>query len=536
MKRIVYQLCAIALLVSCQQEIGVDTPKEMPSGLLPMAKEITIKELPQARIGRKIQNPFEIDNVRLAFNQLDQATKAGLSEEEIKPTHHYVAFTPSNDEELAAVQSIDENQIIIHYYPLDYEVSDGIITPDERFMINGYSFYWAYVPVGYDLSTINCPYIMYYDIVALDDEIVTTKAGSKLSLPVIEALINKAYSLSGNGLNPIIQTKADVHPSGFVKFYDTDYQSFRPVDGFKVRAVRGTHQCWMNCDASGYFYSSDTFKYSFQYEFMFRRDNFEIVKNDDSNFAIIKLSGQTGPVNVNFQDDESCVMATIDRAAISYYYGDNLGLVRPPSPSDYTRRLTIHTKFSSASDPLEMGHFYVKNAWPLYPHPFMYVYRIHDGSERALKDIYSTTIHELAHASMWLHNPSIDNVEKIVYESYATGIQWALTTNEYDELYSGRDYYRCSYTGIIQDLIDNPELKQKRCEKVGVYNSQGVFELKDGSYKSYLDLLSGLDLTIIESCAMNSRTWNEWKNNLISYYPSYATNIGDAFDFWNSKD
>lgn len=119
MKRIVYQLCAIALLVSCQQEIGVDTPKEMPSGLLPMAKEITIKELPQARIGRKIQNPFEIDNVRLAFNQLDQATKAGLSEEDIKPTHHYVAFTPSNDEELAAVQSIDENQIIIHYYPLD---------------------------------------------------------------------------------------------------------------------------------------------------------------------------------------------------------------------------------------------------------------------------------------------------------------------------------------------------------------------------------------------------------------------------------
>ena len=350
----VYQLCALALLVACQQTMDVDIPKEEPQRIMPITKEFTFSELPNATIGKKIANPLSIENVRMAFNQLDPISKAGFTEDDIIPTHHYVAFTPSNDEELAAIQSIDEEQIVIHYFPLDYEVSDGIITPDERFMTNGYSFYWAYVPVSYDLSSINCPYVTYYDIVALDDEIIETKTGSKLSVSIIDELLKKTYSLCGIELNPIIQTKADVHPSGYVKFYDTDYNSFRPVDGFKVRAVRGTHQCWMNCNASGYFYSSDTFKYAFQYEFMFRRDNFEIVKNNDSNFAIIKLSGQTGPINVNFQDDESCVMATIDRAAITYYYGNNLGLVRPPSPSDNTRRLTIHAKFSSASNVYEV--------------------------------------------------------------------------------------------------------------------------------------------------------------------------------------
>ena len=239
----VYQLCALALLVACQQTMDVDIPKEEPQRIMPITKEFTFSELPNATIGKKIANPLSIENVRMAFNQLDPISKAGFTEDDIIPTHHYVAFTPSNDEELAAIQSIDEEQIVIHYFPLDYEVSDGIITPDERFMTNGYSFYWAYVPVSYDLSSINCPYVTYYDIVALDDEIIETKTGSKLSVSIIDELLKKTYSLCGIELNPIIQTKADVHPSGYVKFYDTDYNSFRPVDGFKVRAVRGTHQC-----------------------------------------------------------------------------------------------------------------------------------------------------------------------------------------------------------------------------------------------------------------------------------------------------
>ena len=158
-----------------------------------------------------------------------------------------------------------------------------------------------------------------------------------------------------------------------------------------------------------------------------------------------------------------------------------------------------------------------------------------DGNARDLKDIYSTTIHELAHASMWLHNPNFANNEKILSESYASGIQWALTTDEYGVLYSRPDYYRCSYTGIIEDLIDNPERKQKRCEKVGTFDSNGNWVRQKDNPKSYLDFISDLDLTIIETCAMNSQTWEEWKENLITYYPSYATNLGYAFDFWASE-
>ena len=538
MKKTGLFLCTLVVLVSCQLKDEVERPcTDALLQLPPTISEIAIDKLPQARIGNKTSYPLEISNVRRAFEMLDVSTKVGMTAEDIAPTHHYIAFTPSNDEELGALKSIDEDEIILHYFPVDYEVSDGIISPDERFMLNGYQYVWAFVPVNYDLESIKCPYIFYYDTISLDDINTLTKSNnSYFPDAVLELLIKKAYALCGMEYVAVLQTKAGVHPSGTVKFYDTDYQTYRAVDGFKVRAVRGTHQCWMNCNSNGYFYSTDTFQNAFQYEFMFRRDNFEIVKNNESNFAVIKLSGQTGPVNVSFADDESCVMAAIDRAAITYYYGNNLGLMRPPAPSDNTIRLTIHAQMGSSQNSYETGHFYVTYyVWPINPHPFMNVFRKHSGINRPLWKIYATTIHELAHASMWLHGTDMDNTELIVRESYAVGVAWALATEEYSTLYSNEDdLYRCSYTGVVQDMIDNPSLIQKRCNKKGTFDSNGNFTPQPESNKSYLDFLSGVSIVDIETAAMSVTTWSGWKAAICSLYASmYHSYINAAFDFWD---
>lgn len=536
MKINVYQLCAIALLFSCQQGIEIDSPqKEALSALDPGNKSIIINELPIAKIGNQLPNPLELGNVKKAFDLLDIRTKNGLSSEDILPTHHYVAFTPSNEDELSAIQSIDENQIIIHYYPVDYEVSDGLITPDERFMTNGYSFYWAYVPIDFDLSLIQCPYIHYYDIVALDEEIVQTKRGGTIPTSLADSLMKIAYSICDIELNPIISTRADVHPSGYIKFFDTDYNMYRPVNGFKVRAIRGTHHCYMNCDQTGYFYSSDTFKYAFQYEFMFKRDYFEIVKNNETSFAVIKLSGQTGPVDVSFSDDVSCFMATIDRAAITYYYGNNQGLRRPPKPSDKVRCLTIHAQIDSSYTMYKVGASYVDYCWPLNPHPVNHVFRKQHGVPRPLMSIYETTIHELAHSSMWLDNSDYSATESIVKESFAEGIAWAMTTAEYSSMYTHPDYFRCSYTGIVQDMIDDPYHKQKSDKDVGVFISPTVWVKRPDCTKYYFDFVSGVNLAYIEIAARASSSWDEWRDNMVSFYPEYESAIVDLFNHWNME-
>ena len=96
-------------------------------------------------------------NAIAAFNKLSPETKNGYTVDDIKATHKYIAFTPTNEDEYYALNEIDETKVVLSSYPLDYEVSDGLIVPDNRFVINGFSYKWAYVPIDFDLTGIECP-------------------------------------------------------------------------------------------------------------------------------------------------------------------------------------------------------------------------------------------------------------------------------------------------------------------------------------------------------------------------------------------
>ena len=135
MKKISVLSVLLILLSACQKERLPIDDSSLDDKLA--SEEVLFQ---YAVIGEKHKNPLDIKNVISAFNQLPISTKSGINVEDIKPTHKYVAFTPSTEDEYYALDEIDEDVVTLSSYPLDYDVSDGLIVPDDRFVTNGFSY------------------------------------------------------------------------------------------------------------------------------------------------------------------------------------------------------------------------------------------------------------------------------------------------------------------------------------------------------------------------------------------------------------
>ena len=519
----------ILVFLSCTKEIDNSALFECNNNA-GCIRNILVDSVPKSVIGGKRPNPLDISIVKEAFSQLDPVVKSGFTEEDIRATHKYIAFTPSSDEELGALDAIDETKILLSTYPLDYEVSDGVITSDPRFMLNGYSYQWAYVPIDYDLSGIDCPYVYYYDIYAYGS---VEKTKGALSLSLAEALEIKANELCGIELKRVVETKSGVTPHGRVRFFDSDslFSSYRGVEGLSIRTVRAVWSSYTHCDSDGYFTATETYNYAFRYEIHFSRTDFSIRKNDTTSEVVIKYSNYTGPLYKDILDDEFCYYANISRAAIVYYYGDNCGLRRPPMRSDNTLKLAIQAHLGE--DPNAYGYFYENDLWILGDRPKLEIFRESNSTRRLNINIYSTVMHELGHASHWRNNQSnFNEADGIVLESFARGVQWLLTKSAYPS-YSGPQYRRQSYTGIVQDLIDGYGYKSSSCSSTWVDGSL----VTTFTTKSYYDNVTGFTPSQIEEAARHSRDWSSWRAYLVVQYPSVAPvlNIWSAFDYWDSE-
>jgi hypothetical protein len=102
------------------------------------------------------------------------------------------------------------------------------------------------------------------------------------------------------------------------------------------------------------------------------------------------------------------------------------------------------------------------------------------------QDYYSTTIHELAHASHWkMAWWTFQTVDGKVKESWARGVQWELSRMVYPNY--GNIYFG-NYTGIVEDMIDSD-------------NSLG-------------DNVSGYNIRQIENSLLDAESWDVWRNKI----------------------
>lgn len=492
MKKLLYIIIAITALVSCQKDDNFNL--NISNNEQEKYKSIEEILTSKAIIGKRLPNPYSIEIMKKAFNNLNIDTKSGLDENCIVSTHHYIVFKPNCHNHYRSL--IMDNELDLYPYPLDHEVSDGwvVLDPDPEFSTNGYQHRWGYVPIDKDLSNIECPYEILYDIYAPDDN---TETKSYVSKSIYEQLEKEAHAICGMELTPIATTKAEaVVPSGNIVYRDsTQYErKYTGCFGMSVRANRLTKTAYGHCDDNGDFVCDDSFKYNWTYNVYFSRTDFEMRRDYTNEEFFLKFSGYHGPLNLRFTNYDSsseyfdCVFyCEILRAACKYYYGNIHGLNRPYMAEDINDRMYIQAIRGRHPN----SNTILGETGGNEDYPKIYIFRDTGRYGRMYANqIYGVTIHELAHCA---HAKAIglsnwNNCERIVLETYAIGIEWYLTKDTYP--YHEPDIFAYQ-TDLMKILYEGDE---------------------DHATYSILELENALTTN------NNILTWNQWRDNIISLY------------------
>jgi len=456
------------------------------------------------KLGKKLENPFTVENIRKAYSNLVKqgSMKAGL---EITATHQYVRLLPS-DMEAFDMLELDTLNVMFDY-PLDYEV------------IEGGTYY--YDP---DLDPSENPVTWQYMVIPIDKPLPTTVKTEKLADLVLDIsaleksptraaemwdrIESEALRITGNLSKEENTTKSRWRPAGRITVWDDIQNSQIPLQGAKVIA-----RWWFFwekgfTDANGYYSVSGTFKgdRAVNYSIIWERDNWDI-REEEWGQAYYNGPKKTGDWNLDINSGKSLRYATIHRAALIYYYGNSVGIQTPPQDAWYKRRLKIGYYHRSANENINGD---ANPYWPQwYTWPDIRIFGENSNGWRNTRDIFATSIHELAHASHWDLVGKLDfiNTSTIVAESWARGVQWAITRNSYAGYRP--PYSFGSYTGVVEDLVD------------GLGGT--------GSY----DQVSGYTMYQIEQALKGAKTWTEWKNNIKNKYDNATENqLDNLFTYW----
>jgi len=481
----VFLLVGTIVFFSCQKEQMELSPQENKTGL-------------NSKLGKKLQNPYSVANMKKAYENLDNSLKSSLT---IETTHYYVKFKPKNEEELNILKQ--DTTLELYDYPLDYEVIEGQDAYHDPSIPDTLPTYqYCAVPVDYSFPDVD------YDILEnlfIPEEIETLKSSDTF----VDALVDEALRITGNlnqsKDNTLKRRRRKWRPAGTIKLWDDHYNTYRPLEGVVVRARRWFTTHPGTTDSSGYYSCNGEFRRDANYSINWERYNFEIRK---SWLGTAKYDGpkQTGNWNLNIRYGNEEFFATIFKAAHHYYYKNIKGLRRPPLNSFWHTKLRIRAYYEQNSD-VNGTHAPGKRFLGLGSAIKIY------NPQRLSEDIYGTVIHEMAHASHWsMDKWHYNHCDDIVAESWARGVQWELTRMVYPNYQPWYCTSSCgspysNYTGVVEDMID--------------------------SVSGY-DQVSGYTIRQIEDALINERYWNNWMLNIKNRYNNGTeNNLESLFNYWN---
>ncbi len=511
-------------------------------------------------LGRKLENPYSVKNMRIAYNNLQKGEKNKKNSLDINATHYYVKFKPANDEELSLLKL--DSTLDLYDYPMDHEVVPEQDAYHDPSVPEGKPTYqYCAVKVSY-----NFPEIEYEILEDLFIPEATTQLKSNESF--VEELVDEALRITGN----LKETENDKRTKGLLpskwrpagrilvwddnigttttttrifshwEYYDcggtdpiqqqslttlkkpiednrckravyryvttTINGSYVPVQGVIVRARRFfvTHKD--DTDANGYYSCDGQFRYDANYSIIWERYEFEIRK---SLLGRAKYDGpkKRGDWNLNIKGGTQEYYATIFRPAFHYTYGNIKGLRRPPQNGFWKVQLKLRAFYENNGS--ANGEHNPVRGWVGIGSAIHIFNPQHDS-----RDIYGTVIHEMAHASHWnMSALGYAASQDIVAESWARGVQWELTRMVYHN-YSGGPTIRPNYTQVVVDMID------------------GVNDRNNGSEILAEDNVSGYTIRQIEDALGGNWRWDQWRDKIKKLYNNGTENNLDAlFAHWD---
>lgn len=506
-------LIAISINYGCRQtDEGIAKPEE--TYLTDSQIERMIK------LGKKLENPYSVTNMKRAWANLtnsDAAARNFADDLDITTTHYYVKFDPKTEAELGILKL--DSTLILFDYPLDVEREEGgFFYHDPSLPTTRPTYQYASVKVDYqfpdgvDYEILEELFIPDENYDGEDNNFVRRTSSAVISTLVTEALrITNNLDENDNAREMALCNNGTFRPGGRMTVYDPSLSTSVPVHDLEIRATRWFTTYMDKTNSLGYYSVNGTFERPCDYSLKWEKYNFSIraggagVAQDYNNNECKDWNRNFGNnyLNSTIVKGEHQYHAIIFRAARQYYYGDNAGLRRPPENGEFKVQLKIDALYQSKGNICDgIGCFESGGRIKFLDPPTLEIANFLQSSS----DAYSTTIHELAHASHWDMSRwhFENNMQSIVIESWATGVEKTLTLMIYTDY--TRTPGRGKYTGVVSDLMDGSGLEKRS----NGYYQGGEFIF---SNLDYVDNVGGYSLREIEDALKEKRTWSEWQQS-----------------------
>ncbi len=182
------------------------------------------------KLGKQLENPYSIENMKLAINKL-YPTRSAV---DLEPTHLYVRFLPKDSTELRLLD--EEFELELFDFPLDYEIlEEGTYYHDTE--VPESKITWQYTTVKPDFTF---PSSITYEIIEEcyipNDEDNIEDEETRANLYDLES---KAFELAGatDKFNNDIETRSlkRYRPTGTIQVYDDKLNKLVGVKGVKIR-------------------------------------------------------------------------------------------------------------------------------------------------------------------------------------------------------------------------------------------------------------------------------------------------------------
>ncbi len=446
-------LLLAAATLGCKKEQAV---QQAPAASQKMQSYTQGSEDVQTVLGSKIANPYTLAIMTQAKQNLANRGIHPINSFTVRATHRYVKFSPANEQQLNIIAQ--DTTIHLRDCPIDYAkvvdggwyrqpgLPDSVPTPQYTAVRAKYQF------------AAQVPYLIIENLYLPEEDTQLMGTNLRGDYTYLFHLLNEAYTIaSGSNTNTIGSTTTEYFipatpytfdeyggsgsagPNGRIQIFDTRLNRNIAMEGVKITANRWftTHKAYTNAD--GDYWLDGSFDRVADYAITFERKGFTIARNRFQRARIRRSDIADNHWSHTIVDGYDRLHGHMFRGAYRYYFKDNGGLSRPVWGNGW------QVVIISAS---ESSHFWGSGINLLIA-PFLFVAPNDEDEEPYESDeIFSTTVHELAHTAhlkKLFEGPIlISQVTGTIRESWAVGVEWLLTGIEYRELgvlnYGDRTY------------------------------------------------------------------------------------------------
>ncbi len=536
----------MSLQISCKDELAEVQSEEA------LKAEVTNSFAARTFSGDSLmlQNPYSTENMTKAYQILkDKNPEYGFEEFNVRTTHQYLKFTPSNEEEVSLLKS----DSTIHYfdYRLDAEYKKEYLEnriPDN----DSIPVYYTAVPVGKSLPNVKHEVLSelyipeqdkyFSDVKDYKEYEVTGRVENKTDL--FNNLLFSAYEQTGNEDELLTENSTPQarwifgtrwRANGSIRVND-DIAGVRPVTGAQVLMRQWFTVESAITDGNGNFQTGHlrgTARYVIQWE----RYNYSVR---DGSFFQAETHGpnvknQSWHPILNGGKDE--YHALIHQAAHDFYYGYRFGLISPP--------MNNHFYNFGRQSQIKIAGRLTNSGASSYSHlrseiTFALSAQVHVKSYGNPSDqVYGTTIHELSHAlhsvkdrstynnlvrdAYWFGGGQVLNRNKRLLESWPLAVETLMTLERYRVRYNITNYT------VYQNLNSNLQNYQNRSIAANNHYTSGIYDMTDNFNQRRFgnefpnDRVEGFTIKELENALPNSAYWNAYRDRIKTMYPNKNT-------------